>query len=125
MIIDTDILIDYFKGVEKAQKTIKKINEPAISVITLFELCQGARNKKEWNIIRSFLREWAFKIIQLDEKQSLQTLSFMERYNLSHGLKMADAMIASCAFCNCEELITGNYIDYQFIAEIVIHKYKK
>ncbi len=47
MIIDTDVLIWYMKGNEKAYKTIEIANTFFLSVVTYMELVQGMRNKKE------------------------------------------------------------------------------
>ena len=92
MIIDTDILIDYFSGKEQAKKQLLKIEKRSISMVTQFELFQGARNKKELNLLKQFIREWSFKIYSVDETMSFGTLFLLEKYSLSHGLKMADAL---------------------------------
>jgi predicted nucleic acid-binding protein len=49
IILDADILIDYFRGVEVAKDYIEGIpvNERATTDITLMELFKGARNKEE------------------------------------------------------------------------------
>lgn len=49
IILDTDILIDYFRGVEVSKDYIERIpvNERATTDITLMELFKGARNKEE------------------------------------------------------------------------------
>ena len=41
MIIDTDVLIWYMKGNEKAYKAIEKVNNFSISVVTYMELVQA------------------------------------------------------------------------------------
>ena len=39
----------------------------------------------------------------------------MEKYAMSHGLKMADAMIAACGIYRGVSVLTGNHSDYKFI----------
>ena len=124
MIIDTDILTDYFRGKEQAKKQISAIENRSISMVTQFELFQGARDKKELNLLKQFIREWSFKIYSIDETISFGTLFLLEKYSLSHGLKMADALIAATAINYDENLITGNYKDFKFIKEINVKKYK-
>ena len=53
IILDTDILIDYFRGVEVAKEYIEGIpvNERATTDITLIELFKGARNKEHFEFI--------------------------------------------------------------------------
>ncbi len=52
MLIDTDVLIWYMRGNEKAYKTIEKTDGFSVSVVTYIELVQGKRNKKELNLLR-------------------------------------------------------------------------
>ena len=123
MIIDTDILIDYFRGKKQAQKQIFSVESRSISMVTQFELFQGTRDKKELNLLKQFIREWSFKIYSIDETISFGTLFLLEKYSLSYGLKMVDALIAAIAINYDEELITGNYKDFKFIKEINVKKY--
>lgn len=53
IILDTDILIDYFRGVKVAKDYIERIpvNERATTDITLIELFKGARNTKHFEFI--------------------------------------------------------------------------
>ncbi len=123
MVIDTDVLIDYFRGYQSAAGKIAKVDNLIVSIVTVFELYQGARDRKEIDTIRKMLKEWEFKIIPLDEEQSYQTLFLMEKYSLSYGLKMADAMIAASGIVNRQELLTGNYNNYKFISGLTVKKY--
>ena len=125
MIIDTDLLIDYFRGYKCAMNQIRNVIGPAISIITLFELFQGARNRGELTKIRRMLNDWDFNIIAFDEEQSYRALFLMEKYTLTNGLKMADAMIAACVLNNKQELLTGNYNDFNFIAGLSVLRYNR
>ena len=125
MVIDTDVLIDYFRGYESAKKRLEILENRMISMVSLYELYQGARNKKELEVIRSMLREWEFEIIAVNEEQSYQTLFIMEKYSMSHGLKMADAMIATCGIYRGVPILTGNHSDYRFISELSVIPYKR
>ena len=125
MIIDTDVLIDYFRARPEAEKAILQTPSRHISVVSLCELYQGCRDKKELEHIRHFLRDWKIEIVPIDHEQSYHTLFLMQSFVLSHGLKMADAMIASCALTLKEELLTGNGRDYRFIDELTLVHYRK
>jgi predicted nucleic acid-binding protein len=52
MIIDTDVLIWYMRGNEKAYEIIENSPPFFISVLTYIELVQGMRNKSELNNLR-------------------------------------------------------------------------
>ena len=51
MIIDTDVLIWYMKGNQKARRAINSIESWSISAVNYMELVQGMRNKDELEIL--------------------------------------------------------------------------
>ena len=51
MVIDTDVIIWYMKGNEKAYKAIENSMSFFISVVTYMELVQGMRNKNLLNYL--------------------------------------------------------------------------
>ena len=65
MIIDTDVLIWYMRGNEKAFEIIENQHNFFISVVTYMELVQGMRNKNELNELRKALRIWNGKILYI------------------------------------------------------------
>ena len=71
------------------------------------------------------LREWEFEIVAVNEEQSYQTLFIMEKYAMSHDLKMADAMIATCGLYRGLPVFTGNHNDYKFISGLSVIRYKR
>ncbi|KAF0159098.1 MAG: PilT protein domain-containing protein [Ignavibacteria bacterium] len=52
MLIDTDVLMWYLRGNEKAKRIIEEQDGFSISVITYIELVQGMRNKNELLLFR-------------------------------------------------------------------------
>ena len=58
VLVDTDVLIWYLRGNERAYKVIENLDSFSISVITYMELVQGMRNKKELNSLRQALHAW-------------------------------------------------------------------
>ncbi|MCX5842239.1 MAG: PIN domain-containing protein, partial [Deltaproteobacteria bacterium] len=79
MIIDTDVLIWYMKGNEKAYEIIEKTNTFFISVVTYIELVQGMRNKKELNNLRKALRGWNSQILYISEEVSAKAMFYVEQ----------------------------------------------
>ncbi len=73
MVIDTDVLVWYMKGNEKAYKAIENSKNFFISVITYMELFQGMRNKNELNHLRKALHAWNSKILYISEEISCQS----------------------------------------------------
>ena len=58
IILDTDIFIDYFRGIERAVDYIEgiPINERATTDVTLMALFKGARTKEELGNIDKFIK---------------------------------------------------------------------
>ena len=115
-ILDTNILIDLSRDDEKILTYLEKVEKEEIcyiSIITKLELLQGGRNKKELNHLKKFLLR--FRLVQLDNLISERSSLLMEKYNLSHGLLILDAMIAATCIEMKAELITRNTKDFKFI----------
>ena len=116
VIVDTDILIDAGRGIDDAVACLKQIQGQrslAVSVITQLELIVGCRNKRELASVGDFLRR--FQIVQLNEHISRQAVDLMNEYRLSHGLLIADALIAATAVHLELSFISKNQRDYRFI----------
>ncbi len=124
MIIDTDVLIWYMRGNEKAFEIIESQNKFFISVITYMELVQGMRDNRELNELRKALRIWDAKILYINEDISSKAMFYIERYFLSHSLQIADALIGAIAVVNAMPLLTGNDKHYKIIRELSLKNFR-
>ena len=124
MIIDTDVLIWYMRGNERAYQLIEKFTEFNISVITYMELVQGMRNKNELNSLRKALHVWNTKILYLSEEISAKAMFLVEQHYLSHSLELADALIGSTAIHYGLPLVTANDKHYKIIKGLKIKRFK-
>jgi len=77
------------------------------------ELIVGCRNKDELAALDSFLRR--FDIIPLRPAISEQVTVLLRTLRLSHGLLIADALIAATAIVDGMSFISKNQRDYRFI----------
>ncbi len=96
LLIDTDILIDAGRGIEKAIDFLDKQNKKyklAISIITEMELIVGCRNKKELKELENFLEN--FQVIPLNSEVSQLAVELLKEYRLKSGLLIADALITA------------------------------
>lgn len=124
IIIDTDILIDVGRRIDKAVFFLERIEKESISmvsIITQMELIVGCRNKKELNNLDKFLGR--FEIVHLDKSVTDKGIELLRKYRLSHGLLIADALIAATAIINGVFLTTKNQTDYKFIEELKMLTY--
>lgn len=81
----------------------------------------GCRNKEEASVLDLFLRR--FQILKLTEQISDKAIQLLSQYRLSHGLLIADALIAATAIEYNEPLITKNQRDFRFISELQLMPY--
>ncbi len=124
IIIDTDILIDVGRGVGEAIAYLEELeanNQLAISVITQMELIVGCRNKTEQRDLEKFLNR--FQLLKIGEAVSDQSAALLWQYRLSHGLLIADALIAATAMANDYPLASKNQRDYRFIDDLNLLPY--
>jgi predicted nucleic acid-binding protein len=124
MIIDTDVLIWYMKGNEKAYKAIEKADHFFISVVSYIELVQGMRNKKELNSLRKFIHSWDAKVLYISEEISSKAMFYVEQHFLSHSLQLADALIGATAVAYGLPILTGNDKHYRTVKDIQIQKFR-
>ncbi|WP_420627575.1 type II toxin-antitoxin system VapC family toxin [Candidatus Leptofilum sp.] len=124
MLIDTDIIVWYMRGNEKARETIETYPRFSISVVTYMELVQGMRNKNELRALRRALRAWKTEIIYINEEISSKAMFFVEQYYLSHPVHLADALIGATAVTHGLSLLTGNAKHYTPIKDVEIVKFK-
>ena len=124
MVIDTDVIIWYMKGNQKAYKTIENSKNFFISVVTYMELVQGMRNKKELNKLRKALHDWNSKILYISEEISVKAMFFVEQHYLSHSIQLADALIGATAVAYGLPILTSNDKHYKILKDIQIKKFR-
>ena len=123
MLIDTDVLIWYMRGNEKAYQVIENLDNFFISVVTYMELVQGLRNKKELNHLRKALHGWNAQILYVSEEISAKAMFYVEQHFLSHSMQLADALIGATAIARGLPMLTGNDKHYKVMKELEIKKF--
>lgn len=124
VLVDTDVLIDASRGIADALACLQDIeahSTPAVSAVTHMELIIGCRNRADLRVLERFLRR--FQIIEIDEQISRTAADLLRRYRLSHGLLIADALIAATAVVQNVPLVSKNRRDFRFIADLVLLPY--
>jgi predicted nucleic acid-binding protein len=100
------MLIDYLKGVVKADLEIRRSHDPAISVITWIEVMTGAADENEESVLRAFLANFLCLPI---------TREVAERAALNRRqkkIKLPDAIILATAEVAKRQLVTRNVKDF-------------
>ncbi len=123
MILDTDILVWYLRGNEKARKIVETNIPFSVSVITYMELIQGMKNKDEFKLFQKQMQKWNINIIQIDKEISSRSMFYVQEYALSHSMMLSDALIAATVVQYNEILLTANDKHYKFIPNIECKKF--
>ncbi len=123
MLIDTDVLVWCLRGNIKAASTIANIETKTISQITRMELIAGCRSKTEITLLKRFLTENGFQIIPLSPEIGFRADLWLEQKNLSHGVGLADCLIAATASTIGLPLLTANAKHFRCFSELEVRKF--
>jgi predicted nucleic acid-binding protein len=124
VMVDTDILIDAGRGDSNAIGYLVQLEaetQIAISVITQMEMIIGCRDKAELQQMSRFLSR--FHVLPLNELISEKAVELLSTYRLSHGLLIADGLIAATAIIFDLTFASKNQRDYRFIADLRLLSY--
>ena len=118
VLCDANIFIHAFNGNPETLFKLSKIGYEHImlSAITVMELYEGMGNKKELRVMKENIQY--FPIKHIIGTISLKAVELLEKFNLSPGLLIPDAIIATSAIIEQAPLNTYNKKDFVFIQEI-------
>ncbi|MEG3969981.1 type II toxin-antitoxin system VapC family toxin [Microcoleus sp. T2B6] len=92
-----------------------------MTIITQMELIVGCANKVELQTLEKFIQQ--FDVIRIDQSISDKAVDLLRLYRLSHGLLIADGLIAATAIVWEYPFITKNQRDYRFIQNLNLLPY--
>ena len=104
-LFDTNILIDYLRGVDQARAEIALYEDVAISLVTWMEVLVGATEASEART-REFLRR--FRVQTIDETVAERAVELRR----SRRLRLPDAIIWASAITSGHLLVTRNVRDF-------------
>ncbi len=125
MLIDTDVIIWYLRNDKKAVSFVDGLPSFDISAVTYIEVLQGIRDKHELKAWKGFIKDRNIQVLMIDHDVTLKAMYWMEEYVLSHGLRLADALIAATADVYGKDLVTGNIADYRYIHGLSLKHFLK
>ena len=118
LLVDTDVLIWLLRGRISARLAVEACASVEISAVNYMELLQGVRDNAELRLLRRTVRLNGWRILPLTEAIGHRATSYIERFALSHGLRLADALIAASAAEVGGTLLTANARHYRCIRDI-------
>jgi predicted nucleic acid-binding protein len=117
VILDTDILIWYFRGDEAARRFLMRVPFPerTVSALTVMELLQGCRSQSEVQNTAVFVAETLGAVVHPNEAISRLAIRLLEVHARPAGLRAVDALIAATALEARAALATANVRHYRAI----------
>ena len=105
-LFDTNILIDYLRGIPAAKRELERSPHRAISLITWMEVLAGARSDAEEEVIELFLND--FEVVPPNRRIAREAVALRR----SHGIRLPDAIIWATARETSARLVTRNTKDF-------------
>lgn len=124
LLCDTCVIIDFINARSTVlNDLLAKDTHLFVNSIIEMELLQGARDKKELQVIKKKLL--SFRLLDLQQVIFDSATELMRDYRLSHGLALPDAVIGSTAIYYQIPLYTYNQKDFRFLPEINLTQFDK
>ena len=108
MLIDSDVLVWLTRGHVGAAQRLHALEAWRISAVTYIELAQGCRDKADLARLKKGLAARNTEIVPITPAVSQRAAELIDALALSHGLRLADALIAATAVEHQATLITAN-----------------
>jgi len=116
-LLDTDVLIDFFRGYSKAVTFVNKYSTRILlSSIVVAELYAGVKEGAEQIALENFVS--LFRVIPVTAEIAKAGGFFKRDYGKSHGVGLADAIIAATAKAENVDLKTLNIKHYPMIKSL-------
>jgi predicted nucleic acid-binding protein len=124
MLVDTDVIIWHLRGFPKATRRLDNLPQLTLSAVTWLELLQGFRNQAELLAVQKSLTKRNAQQLPLTPAITATAINLMETLALSHGLRLADALIAATAIEHKLPLLTGNYKHFAVIEKLTVERFE-
>jgi predicted nucleic acid-binding protein len=108
VLIDSDVLVWLTRGHPGAARRLDALPDWRISVITYMELAQGCRDKAELARVKKGLAAGNTEVLPVNAAIGERARALIDELALSHGLRLADALIAATALDSGLPLLTAN-----------------
>jgi len=117
ILLDTDVLIDFLRGNDKAIAFIDEFSPYIIfSSIVVAELYAGVKGDKELSVLDDFVS--LFRVVSIDADIAKAGGIYKRDFGKSHGVGLADAILAATADKENAELKTLNVKHYPMFKDL-------
>ena len=114
ILVDTDVLVDFLRGYDKAIEFVDKFSSQIIlSPIVVAELYAGVKGDTEEAALEDFVS--LFRVVPVSAEIAKAGGLYKRDYGKSHGVGLADAILAATAEAEDAELKTFNRKHYPML----------
>ena len=114
MLVDSDVLIDFLRGNDNAIRFIEEFSRHIIlSPIVVAELYAGVKGADELSALDNFVS--LFRVVPISAETAKAGGLFKRDFGRSHGVGLADALLAATADIEKAELKSLNVKHYPMI----------
>jgi predicted nucleic acid-binding protein len=114
ILLDTDVLVDFFRGHVKAVAFIKDNSDRIIlSAIVVAELFAGVKGGAEQGTLEEFVS--LFRVVPVNAEIAKSGGLYKSKFGKSHGVGLADAILAAAVEAENAELKTLNTKHYPML----------
>jgi predicted nucleic acid-binding protein len=123
MLIDSDVLVWVTRGHVGAAQRLRELKPWRISVVTYIELSQGCRDKAELARLKKGLAARQTEVLQVTPAISQRAADLVDSLALSHGMRLADALIGATAIEHGLTLVTANVKHFSAVSGLGIEAF--
>jgi len=123
MLIDSDVLVLHTRGNVAAARRLNAIAQWQISVVTYMELAQGCSDKSNLDRLKKGLAVRQVQVLHITPAISQRAADLVDALALSHGMRLADALIAATAIEHRIPLLTGNLKHFSPITNLTLEAF--
>lgn len=118
-LLDTNVLVDFFRYRPEAVNFVDSLRQrPVVSVVTITELFAGVREGTERTDVERFLMRSVH--IDVDEQIATRAGLMLRQYRRSHGVGLADALIAATVEAEQATLVTLNTKHFPMLRNVLV-----
>jgi len=114
ILVDTDVIVDFLRGYKKAVAFVNECSfQIILSSVVVAELYAGVKGDAEHTILENFVS--LFRVVPLTAEIAKAGGLYKRDFGKSHGVGLADAILAATADAEKAELKTLNVKHYPMI----------
>ena len=123
LLIDSDVLVWLTRGHVGAAQRLHALPVWRISAVTYIELAQGCRDKADLARLKKGLAARHTEIVPITPAISQRATELIDTLALSHGMRLADALIGATALETQATLITANVKHFSAVDGLAVEAF--